>query len=183
MKKAFTLIELVFVIVVIGILAAAIIPRTTTNPVAEASVDLLSKIRYTQHLSIVNDKYDATNVNWFKDRWQIVFSGNSYSIVSENNNTYARDNLDTAQEIKDIQLKGLNSIVLSGGCSGKSTISFDYLGRPLVGNLSVTTSSYTTSGNNGQLLASNTVCSIKLTNGTKTSYIDIQPETGYVSIR
>ncbi|MBA1433268.1 MAG: prepilin-type N-terminal cleavage/methylation domain-containing protein [Epsilonproteobacteria bacterium] len=37
MKKAFTMLELVFVIVVIGILAALILPRTKTNPVQAAA--------------------------------------------------------------------------------------------------------------------------------------------------
>ena len=49
MINAFTLIELVFVIVVVGVLAAAIIPRIQTNPVKEAAIQLLSHIRNTQH--------------------------------------------------------------------------------------------------------------------------------------
>ena len=183
MKKAFTLIELVFVIVVVGILAAVIIPRTESNPVAEASIDLLSKVRYAQHLSIVNDKY-GTDATWYKNRWQIVFSGNSYSIMANDTSTYAKDTSNTAQEINNIELKGLNAITLSEKCSG-DTISFDYLGRPLIGTLELTTTAYTSTGDGALLINdSNTSrCVIKLTNGTQTSYIDIVPETGYASIR
>jgi prepilin-type N-terminal cleavage/methylation domain-containing protein len=76
MKKAFTLLELVFVIVVIGILAALILPRTKTNPVQEAAIQVLSHIRYTQHLALVDDKYDSSDVNWSQKRWQILFSDN-----------------------------------------------------------------------------------------------------------
>jgi len=79
MKKAFTMIELVFVIVVIGILAATIIPRTKTNPLQEAAVQLLSHIRYTQHLAIVNDVYDSSDNEWYKGRWQIVFSTSDFT--------------------------------------------------------------------------------------------------------
>ena len=85
MKKAFTMLELVFVIVVIGILAAAIIPSTRTNPLQEAAVQVLSHIRYTQHLAMMDDKYDANNfdstgaVKWYKERWQILFSSNGSS--------------------------------------------------------------------------------------------------------
>ena len=85
MKKAFTMLELVFVIVVIGILAAAIIPSTRTNPLQEAAVQVLSHIRYTQHLAMMDDKYDANNLDstgapkWFKERWQILFSSNGSS--------------------------------------------------------------------------------------------------------
>ncbi|QOP46070.1 pilus assembly FimT family protein [Sulfurimonas paralvinellae] len=77
MKKAFTLLELVFVIVVIGILAALILPRTKTNPVQEAAVQVLSHIRYTQHLALVDDKYNDSDANWYMGRWQIVFGNNN----------------------------------------------------------------------------------------------------------
>ena len=85
MKKAFTMLELVFVIVVAGILAAVIIPSTRTNPLQEAAIQVLSDIRYTQHLAIVDDKYDAGNLDstgvtkWYKERWQIIFSANANS--------------------------------------------------------------------------------------------------------
>ena len=91
MKKAFTMLELVFVIVVIGILAAAIIPSTRTNPLQEAAVQVLSHIRYTQHLAMMDDKYDANNLDangttkWYKERWQILFSSNG---GSDNNMAY-----------------------------------------------------------------------------------------------
>jgi len=84
MKKAFTMIELVFVIVVIGILAAAIIPSTKTNPVREAAIQLISHIRYTQHLAIVDDTFDSSDSDWYKKRWQIVFINSSKA-----NNKYA----------------------------------------------------------------------------------------------
>ena len=77
MRKAFTLLELVFVIVVIGILAALILPRTKTNPVQEAAIQVLSHIRYTQHLAMVDDKYNANDIHWYMARWQIVFGNNN----------------------------------------------------------------------------------------------------------
>jgi len=92
MKKAFTLIELVFVLVVIGIIAATIIPRTNTNPLQEAAVQILSHIRYTQHLALVDDKFDQADSSWYKKRWLIVFDNNvsvskdtAYTIFSDNN--------------------------------------------------------------------------------------------------
>jgi|FLOH01.1.fsa_nt_gi prepilin-type N-terminal cleavage/methylation domain-containing protein len=74
MKKAFTMIELVFVIVVIGILAAVIIPNTRTNPLYEAATQLVSHIRYTQHLAMVDDKFSESNTTWYRERWQMKFS-------------------------------------------------------------------------------------------------------------
>ena len=80
MRKAFTLLELIFVIVVIGILAVFILPQTKTNPVQEAAVQVLSHIRYTQHLALVDDTYNSLDSHWYMSRWQIVFgNGNQYA--------------------------------------------------------------------------------------------------------
>ena len=81
MKKAFTMLELVFVIVVMGILAAAIIPSTRTNPLQEAAIQVLSHIRYTQHLAMVDDKYDASKPDWYRARWQIYFKHDDGDVV------------------------------------------------------------------------------------------------------
>jgi len=96
MKKAFTLLELIFVIVVVGILAAVIIPNTRTNPLQEAAVQLVSHIRYTQHLAMMDDKFDANEPMWYRQRWQLVFSTaggtESYYIFSDSpSNTGAYD--------------------------------------------------------------------------------------------
>ena len=71
MKKAFTLLELVFVLVVIGILAAFMIPSTRTNPAVDAAIQLESHIRYTQHLAMIDDKFDANNTRWYRNLWKI----------------------------------------------------------------------------------------------------------------
>jgi len=74
MKKAFTMIELIFVLIVIGILTAIILPSTKRNPLQEAAIQLQSHIRYTQHLAMVDDVYNTHDNIWYKKRWQIVFS-------------------------------------------------------------------------------------------------------------
>ena len=86
MKKAFTMMELVFVIVVIGILAAVVMPRTGSNRLNEAAIQVVSHIRYTQHLAVVDNKFNAGDAQWYKDRWQIFFantvgSGNTWSYM------------------------------------------------------------------------------------------------------
>ncbi|MCF6310454.1 MAG: type II secretion system GspH family protein, partial [Sulfurimonas sp.] len=58
MKKAFTMLELVMVIVVIGILAAVMLPRVASDRLAEAATQVISHIRYTQHLAMVDDQFD-----------------------------------------------------------------------------------------------------------------------------
>ncbi len=77
LRSAFTLMELAFVIVVVGILAAVIIPRTTSNRLHEAATQLVSHIRYTQHLAMMDDKFDVNDNDWHMEMWQIRFTDGS----------------------------------------------------------------------------------------------------------
>ena len=79
MKKAFSLIELVFVIVIIGILAAVIIPSVKSNKLRKAAIQLVSHIKYTQHLAMINDKFEISDNSWYKKRWQIIFGSSAFT--------------------------------------------------------------------------------------------------------
>jgi len=128
MKKAFTILELVFVIVVVGIIAAVVIPSTKTNPLEEAAVQLLSDIRYTQHLAMVDDKYDANDDEWYRARWQLIFykgiNANrvpSYTVFSDNS-TYTGD-----PSINEIAINPLNkNLLMSGGYSGSTRLNINH---------------------------------------------------------
>ena len=86
MKKAFTLVELIFVVVVIGILAFALWPKKQPTQALEAARQIVAHIRYTQHLALNDDKFathtyiatDGTKKNiaidWYKRLWRITFS-------------------------------------------------------------------------------------------------------------
>ena len=86
MKKAFTLVELIFVVVVIGILAFALWPTKQPTQALEAARQIVAHIRYTQHLALNDDKFathtyiatDGTKKNiaidWYKRLWRITFS-------------------------------------------------------------------------------------------------------------
>ncbi len=123
LHSAFTMLELVFVIVVIGILAAAIIPNTKTNPLKEAAIQLLSDIRYTQHLAMIDDKFNPNDNEWYMGRWQLIFynglnsnSVPSYTIFSDNS-TYSGD-----PSFGEIAINPLNNLLMTGGYSGSSTL-------------------------------------------------------------
>ena len=81
MKKAFTLIELVFVIGVLGILTFALWPKKQPTQAFEAARQIVAHIRYTQHLALNDDKFathkDGTSSiakDWYKRLWRITFS-------------------------------------------------------------------------------------------------------------
>lgn len=84
MKKAFTLVELVFVVVVVGILAFALWPTKQPTQAFEAARQIVAHIRYTQHLALNDDKFathtdtDGTGasiaIDWYKRLWRITFS-------------------------------------------------------------------------------------------------------------
>ena len=72
-RNAFTMLELVFIIVVIGILAAGIIPRVERDSLNEVGEQVLSHIRYTQHLAMTSQVYEENEALWFHKRWHIGF--------------------------------------------------------------------------------------------------------------
>jgi len=218
MKKAFTLLELVFVIVVIGILVAVMLPRTKSNFLYEAAIQVQSHIRYTQHLAMLNDKFDANDTSWHKKRWQILFSDNSsgaggkwaYTIFADVNGASTGNPTETEIAVNPqnssqrmtggqtgssklkidnpnfIGMKKMNigrsygivGVTFSNSCRvGTSTrLAFDYLGRPLKGNLKDTTESY----DNTHLLKND--CNITLSDSSDSVTIQIDPETGYARI-
>jgi len=73
-KSAFTMIELVLVIVVLGILAVLSMPRLDRDLKQEAADNILSSIRYTQHLALLDYKHKFDDPKWQQRFWRIVFS-------------------------------------------------------------------------------------------------------------
>lgn len=97
-RTAFTMIELVMVIVVLGILASLALPRMERDVRQEAGDNILSAIRYTQHLALMDNKANINEnpaVNWQRAFWQIRFTsaGGDWSYVVASNNDY-NTNLD-----------------------------------------------------------------------------------------
>ncbi len=126
MKNAFTMIELVFVIVIVGILSFVISSSFERNTLREAADQLVSHIRYTQHLAMVDDRFFDKKLlnsqNWYKTRWQLIFSRStthtnglpSYTIFSDIAQTNAGE-----PNISEMAKNPLNpSKVLSGGYHG-----------------------------------------------------------------
>lgn len=195
--RAFTMLELVFVIVVVGILSFMAASSFQRNTVQEATDQLLSHIRYTQHLAMMDDKFNAGSANWYRNQWHLdIVVDNTlwvYSVLSANNTgTYAKDpqnpsaflsGLSTVAEAnraKNLQLQakyGITTIAFTNCPTANNatgfSLYFDSLGRPY-GNKSTATAPHDN-------LITNNPCTIVLSNGNaaENMTIEISPETGY----
>lgn len=70
--KAFTLIELVYVIVIAGILSVVALSKISHDNLQEAAKSLLDDIRYLQILALSNNVYDGKG-DYFNYYWHIYF--------------------------------------------------------------------------------------------------------------
>jgi type II secretory pathway pseudopilin PulG len=202
-RFAFTMLELVFVIIVIGILAVLAMPNFRTNPLEQAAEQIASHIRYTQHLAMIDDKYDDNNATWFASNWQIWFriSGVQYyyEIFSDKNqetnsdadeeaidpltnknlgNGLAGIGLPNNKDVSITEKYGITDMDFSANCiigqGGK--IAFDHMGRPY-GNVS-----YNANVPFFSYLTQPCVFDMKHGSSDKNATITIQPETGHVSV-
>jgi len=196
-KTAFTMIELIIVIVIAGILAAVVMPRFERDRLREATNQVVRHIQYTQHLAMVNDVYDATLVQtgprpeWEMMMWAIHFrqTNNCYAISSDLNHNGSFDATETARDTMTNELlysdggctqttgesssmllndKYNATVSVSGSCGGNSYIAFDGIGRPLK-TFDVTN-------------PITSPCNITLSSSGRNAIISIEPETGYTRI-
>ena len=158
-RHAFTMLELVLIIVVLGILASLAIPRLDRDLREEAKSNIISAIRYTQHLALMDNKTNPTTPDWQKNFWKITFSVSTdikatfYTVSSRNDTDNAVDKTETAldpingkymynanadttvdnDESPNIFIGkkyGVKTIGFADGCSSAQHIAFDHLGRP-----------------------------------------------------
>lgn len=199
-RNAFTMLELVFVIVVLGILASLAMPRMERDLHQEAADNVLSAIRYTQHLALTDNKHKFNKRYWQKALWQIRFendSGWAYVIASNrdldanldedeaaidaaNGKLFYNDGNNASPNVFIEKLYGIDSIAFND-CSGTSNatsnhIAFDNLGRPHRG---VFAADY-----NYRTYVENKNCQITFSSPSFDSNftIQIERETGYAFI-
>ena len=181
-KSAFTLIELIIVIVIAGILAAVMIPRLERDGLREAANQLVRHIQYTQHLAMVDDVYDAGVATWWGNRWTIDLCGSAYVLERANSTDTAVDTM-TQRDINgtdnDLADLGVTNIVVSTNSTGAVSTSygcrviFDNLGRPYTSN------GIPTAATDNLLNVDETVT---LTAGARTAVITITKETGFTKL-
>ncbi|MBE2984856.1 type II secretion system protein [Campylobacter sp. RM6883] len=138
-KRAFTMIELVLVIVIAGILAALAMPRLKRDNLREAAEQIITHIRYAQHLALQDDKFKFDSKGdpqkeWYKKRWNLTFNNTSVTncnIDKKNKSSWkyhiyhdiAKDgtgNLNSVSEAASNIIK--NGHLLSAGWQGISKV-------------------------------------------------------------
>ena len=157
------MIELVFVIVVLGIIASLAMGRMDRDLKQEASENILSHIRLAQQLALGDNKHQSDyDANWYTRFWQMEYlqctNGDYFYRVGSHSNhpSWGIDvkeeaaidpvdgkyiwadisctpESDTSQNVLLSKKFGITDINNTGGCSAIDDIGFDYLGRPYNG--------------------------------------------------
>jgi len=199
------MIELILAIVVIAILAAVSLPRMDRDLMQEASDTVLSDIRYTQHLALIDNKQKFNEPKWHRAFWKISFEscadGGIFIGVGTDMDYKGDTNLEEAASdpsngkpmfwlntssckrggdkdtSNNIFLTKLYGITSVAGTGGCSGkhIGFDHLGRPHV--------NFTASDKPDHSSYMKTDCNFKFTLSDNTTFdIIIKAESGYAYI-
>lgn len=162
-KRGFTLIELVMIIVILGIVALAVMPKTTAEPrikLEAACQKIALDLRYAQEMALAQQvrfgiSFDIANETYFAYR---------VSVATKARDPQTRNNFDvsftTLNEFKGIDISSTNF---------SNKVEFDSVGAPYDGN--------------GVILSSQGVITLQAQAGAYSRTVRIEPKTGKVSIQ
>lgn len=92
MKKSFSLLEIIFVISILGFLYTFFIPKNKINKINDATNKLTLYLKQTRFQAMTDNQYSATDSYWHKKRWTFKFfrcrqgvGGIYYTIYSDKN--------------------------------------------------------------------------------------------------
>lgn len=161
--KGFTLIELVMIMVIIGVLAIAVIPKTTATPIVKLEAvcqKIESDLRYIQEMALAQQvrfgiSFDPVNESYFAYR---------LNTSTKAQDPQTRNNLDISfnqlNEFRGIDIVSTNF---------SNIVEFDSKGSPYDGN--------------GAILSSQGIITVQTASGTYSKTIRIEPSTGKASIQ
>lgn len=93
MKKSITLVEIIFILVVVSILYSISIPKKQDSKLFDATNYIVTYLNYTRYLALIDNKFDLDDSLWHKKWWRLRFEncikskGGVYFIVTSDDNT------------------------------------------------------------------------------------------------
>lgn len=92
-KKSFSLIELIFTIVLVSIIISQLIPKNNFSKLSLAADKIILYLKYTRYIAMIDNKFDSNDTDWKLERWTIKFrectnkarDGIYYNIYSDTN--------------------------------------------------------------------------------------------------
>ena len=154
--NAFTMIELIIIIVVIGILATLTVPRMHRDNRLEAMQYILTMVRYTQNLALHDNKQNDTNRSWQRSYWR--FSVNRCNNSSDIYLYIGSDaNYNGSIDVNEVALDPANGKPMFGGgtldCSASSNDAKNYSPNSLIkSKFGITNFKFKGCGNNNQYI-------------------------------
>jgi type II secretory pathway pseudopilin PulG len=89
-KKSFSLIEIIFTIVLISVLFSYIVPKNGISKIKIAKQQLITHLKYTRYIAMLDNKYNINDIYWHKKLWNIKFlncnesNGGIYYVIYSN---------------------------------------------------------------------------------------------------
>ncbi len=204
-KKSFSLIELVFIIVIISIISVQFIPKNFKSNLNQAASKIIVHLKNTRYQAMLDNKFNHSDEFWFRERWTLKFQncqksigGLYYVVYSDSNHgghinktetlkdpltqkwLYSNyDCIASSDESKDILLTkeyGVTEVEMS--CNNTSTIgqiSFGYDGQVYTKLGTKSTDTYKYAITKPCLITLYDKSDDKVT-------IEIEPNTGFIGI-
>jgi Tfp pilus assembly protein FimT len=72
-KKSFSLIEIIFVIVLISVISSYTIQTNNQDKLVLAKNQIKMHLKYMRYIAMLDNKYDHNDKNWYRKAWNVKF--------------------------------------------------------------------------------------------------------------
>ncbi len=128
-KKSFTLIELLFTIILVSIVSGIIYSKIKTSKLDLAVNRIILYLNYTKYLASIENQYDVTDSKWFKKLWTFKFQRCRSSVTGLYFIVYSDKDTDGYIDKIETAIDPLNSrhLYSSNWCNEKSSSNNKYV--------------------------------------------------------